>query len=85
MRTDSNLRITRVLLLGLAMFLLAAARTTAAQYYVAPNGNDGNSGSSWGRAFRTIQKGIDSCEARHHLTPTSSVAPLLTAAGTARS
>ena len=63
MRTDSNLRITRVLLLGLAMFLLAAARTTAAQYYVAPNGNDGNSGSSWGRAFRTIQKGIDSCEA----------------------
>ncbi|MBC8075157.1 MAG: hypothetical protein H7Y32_03700, partial [Chloroflexales bacterium] len=37
-------------------------------YYVNPNGNDGNSGTSAGSAFKTIQKGLDVAQAGDTVT-----------------
>src|SRR5262245_23484005 len=41
-----------------AFFLAASASAPATTYYVAPNGNDGNPGTSPGQPWRTIQRAV---------------------------
>ncbi len=43
----------------LLLVLCVAGQVSATTYYVDPNGNDANDGSSWEEAFATIQHGID--------------------------
>jgi pectin methylesterase-like acyl-CoA thioesterase len=47
----------KTLLPGIIVFLLCATRLSAATYYIAPSGNDGNSGTL-SAPFATIQKAV---------------------------
>jgi len=50
----------RSLSLAIWMLLLSWGEVGATTYYVWVNGSNSNSGTSWGQAFKTIQKAIDS-------------------------
>ncbi len=58
-----RLRITVLVIAIAAVFaILAGGAFAATDYYVdKTNGSDSNSGTSWGDAFATVQKGIASC------------------------
>ena len=47
------------LFLGLVLFGGLVQQANAAVYYVATSGNDGNTGTSWGQSFLTLQKAIE--------------------------
>ncbi len=58
-----RLRITALIIaIGAVFAILASGAFAATDYYVDKTyGIDSNSGTSWGDAFATVQKGIDSC------------------------
>ncbi|WP_051700364.1 right-handed parallel beta-helix repeat-containing protein [Streptomyces sp. NRRL F-4474] len=67
MKRTRTLALTAALLassapLGLATMGAGTAHAAARTYFVSPGGNDGNSGTSTGAPFRTLQKAADSVQ-----------------------